>query len=591
MPVYENHHPEPDIDLDELIAELRPTRPTRTAEPTEMSLAERLSTLRYHWHVFAGVALVCAAVGAAVGLSSPARFGSAVRFVGEAAPTNTTTLRAGHPLAAVLAERSHTADMEAAALQDEVLVQEVRRRLAAPSDQQPTLTVRPLMEENVVEVSSSGKNAEMVARLPRLLIETYLEQCREQDLEAIHKAAAALRKEKKQAIRALRFAEHQLLAFKNRVGMIEGDETWLVRATQLSDKQAEYARGYHSLGGEIEQMRDQLGHLARAEMALSRLNRVRHEAAVRRERVDSLLKDLALWKLTLRPAGRILYHPEQPRDLRRLDQVVAFSFAGLMGLLLAGASALVCAQKDDRLHSLRQNWRWAGVPSLAQIPLLSGLRRRRFLDTCGANIDAYRTLRTSLRIASQERPLRTLLVTSAAPGEGRTTTALYLAKALTLENKRVVVVDANLHRPGVAIRCGVSEQPGLTELLQGAALVDDVLRPTQAPGLWVVPGGSAPPDSADLLASTAFQVLLADLQDRADVVIIDSPPALMSADAHTLAGKVDGVLLVVEMSRTRQREVTETRALLENARARVVGTVSNKVRKRHGTLVQFGRYR
>lgn len=591
MPVYENHHPEPDIDLDELLAELRPARSVRTALPTEISVAERLSTLRYHWHVFAGVAVTCAAIGAAVGLSSPARFGSVARFVGEPAAVNTTPLRPDHPLAGVLAERSHTADVDAAALQDDSLLQEARSRLAAPPDQQPTLSVRPLMEENVVEVSASGRSAELVSRLPALLIETYLERCRAQDLDAIHKAAAVLRAEKQRAAHALRFAEHQLLAFKNRTGVHDGDAAWLIRATQLSEMQAEYPRGVRSTDGEVEQMRDQLSRLARTEAELSRLNRVRHEAAVRRERADSLLRDLELRTLTLRPAGRILFHPERPRDLRRVDQIAAFSFAGLMGLLLASASALVCAQKDDRLHSLRQNWRWAGVPSLAQIPFLPGLRRRRFLDTCGANIDAYRTLRTSLRIAGQERPLRTLLVTSAAPGEGRTTTALYLAKALTLENQRVAVVDANLRRPGVAIRCGVTEQPGLAELLQGAAELDDVLRATQMPGLWVVPGGSARADSGDLLASPRFRELLAELQDRADVVIVDSPPALMSPDAHTLAGSVDGVLLVVEMSRTRQREVTETRALLENARARVVGTVSNKVRKRHGTLVQFGRYR
>lgn len=195
------------------------------------------------------------------------------------------------------------------------------------------------------------------------------------------------------------------------------------------------------------------------------------------------------------------------------------------------------------------------------------------VDPVGAASEAFRVLRTNLQFMGLDRPLKRILVTSAIPGEGKTTVAANLAVVFAQAGTSVCLVDADLRRPRVAKLFGVENGQGLSNLVVGQGELDQVLQPAPVAGLSLLPSGPVPPNPAELLGSVRMGALLEELCDRFDVVVMDSPPVLSVTDAAVLAPKVDGAILVAEAGRVARQQVAQARGALQAVNARVLGTV------------------
>lgn len=186
--------------------------------------------------------------------------------------------------------------------------------------------------------------------------------------------------------------------------------------------------------------------------------------------------------------------------------------------------------------------------------------------------EAYRRLRTNLEFASLDSSLRTLLVTSAGPDEGKSTTLSNLAVSIAQAGRRVILVDGDLRHPRLHELFGLDNRQGLTTVV-GQASGDIPLQESGVNGLRVLAAGPLPDIPADLIASPAVETLIATLREQADIVLFDAPPVVTVTDAAVLASKVDGVLLVINAGRTRREYAQRAKALLAQVQARVVGAV------------------
>ena len=193
-------------------------------------------------------------------------------------------------------------------------------------------------------------------------------------------------------------------------------------------------------------------------------------------------------------------------------------------------------------------------------------------DARSPRSEAYHSLRTNLEFSSLDKPLHSLLVSSASPSEEKSTTLANLGVINAQGGKRVILLDCDLRRPQLHELLGLSNNVGVSTALleQDAALP---LQDTEVNNLQVMTSGPLPPNPADLLASKRMDALLAQLTEQADLVLLDAPPVTAATDAALLATKVDGVLLVVSAGHTKREHAERAKDLLEKVNANVVGAV------------------
>lgn len=210
-------------------------------------------------------------------------------------------------------------------------------------------------------------------------------------------------------------------------------------------------------------------------------------------------------------------------------------------------------------------------PTSSALPKLVALQEPR-----SPAAEAYRTLRTNLRFSSLDRPLRTILATSTAPDEGKSTTIANLAVTIAQAEQQVILVEGDLRRPTLHTLFNVPNDEGLTSLMlqDGGELP---LQPTAVPGLMLLTSGPLPPRPADILGSRRMEQVIEMLKERADIVLFDTPPVNAVTDAAVLATKVDGVLLVFRSGVTRRDHARDARKLLEKVNAHIVGVVLTDV--------------
>lgn len=184
--------------------------------------------------------------------------------------------------------------------------------------------------------------------------------------------------------------------------------------------------------------------------------------------------------------------------------------------------------------------------------------------------EAYRALRTNLSFYSLDKPLRTLIVTSPAAGEGKSTTVANLAVTMAQSGRRTILVDCDLRRPTLHELFERPMAPGLTNVVMDEG-GDLPLQQTAVDNLWLLSSGPKPPNPADMLGAARMEQIIAQLAERADVVLFDAPPVMAAADAAILGAKTDGVLLVVQAGKTRRDHSERAREVLEKAGVRIVG--------------------
>jgi len=194
-----------------------------------------------------------------------------------------------------------------------------------------------------------------------------------------------------------------------------------------------------------------------------------------------------------------------------------------------------------------------------------------------AAAEAYRTLSTNIQFSSLDRDVRTLLITSVGPDEGKSIVLANLAITMAEGGRRVVMVDCDLRRPSLHQIFGLADQPGLTTMMLNEALAPP-LQGTPFANVSLVASGPLPPNPAELISSERFTRVLATIGAEADVVLVDAPPISAVADATILATRVDGVLLVVDSGRTRRDPGRRAADQLQRVGARVLGAVLTNVK-------------
>jgi tyrosine-protein kinase Etk/Wzc len=208
-------------------------------------------------------------------------------------------------------------------------------------------------------------------------------------------------------------------------------------------------------------------------------------------------------------------------------------------------------------------------------------------DARSSSAEAYRTLRTNLIFSQAVQTLRTLVVTSPAPSEGKTTTAANLAVSFAQQGMRVLIVDCDLRRSRLHKMFSVPREPGVTELVLGQIEQDAAVRETTVTGLYVLPSGQLPPNPSELLGGERMKKTLASLSEAFDLIVLDTPPLLAASDAAILSTIADGVVIVVRAGVTEADAGQQAMAQLQSVGARVVGAVLNDPDSK---LQQYGGY-
>ena len=341
------------------------------------------------------------------------------------------------------------------------------------------------------------------------------------------------------------------------------------------------------------------------------LKAVRYAAAVQYESLFRRLQELRIDISLKRGEAELISRARLPSSPVTPQPVRDTAAGAVVGLLLGVAVVVLREQLDDRLRSLPAVEQATGLPVLAQLPYddETAARPGEFVAVTRPKaplIEAVRALRTSVEYLSIDAPVRVVVVTSAAPGEGKSFVSANLAAVFADAGYRTLLLSADLRRPGISRLFDVpARSPGLTNVVvpvaahTGAAAngarerinserepswlghtsfgpVAEVVR-TPMRNLLFLPSGPVPPNPAELLASRRMTEVLNELRQKADVVVVDTPPLLPVTDAAVLAAKADGVVLVTAIGETRRSAAQRAKAILDGTQARLLGVVVNKV--------------
>lgn len=190
--------------------------------------------------------------------------------------------------------------------------------------------------------------------------------------------------------------------------------------------------------------------------------------------------------------------------------------------------------------------------------------------------EQYRTIRTNIEFSSVQTHLRSILVTSSVPGEGKSFSAANLAAVFAQQEKKVLLVDADLRKPTIHETYQLENVQGLTNVLVGNASLGETVQKTLIDNLYVLTSGPTPPNPAELLSSKAMGELIQEMYSRYSLVIFDSPPLLAVADGQVLANQTDGSVLVVLSGKTKMDTVQKAKDALQQSKAKLLGALLNK---------------
>jgi len=203
--------------------------------------------------------------------------------------------------------------------------------------------------------------------------------------------------------------------------------------------------------------------------------------------------------------------------------------------------------------------------------------------------EQYRTIRTNIQFSSIDEEIRTLMVTSSGPGEGKSTTVANLAIVFAQQGKKILLVDADMRKPTVHYTFGMTNTLGLTNVLTRQASVKEVAKSSGIEQLDVMTSGPIPPNPAELLGSKGMAHFLEEAKEEYDMVIFDTPPVLAVTDAQILSNKCDGTILVISSGKTEIEKAAKTKELLEAAKSKVLGVViNNKKMKKNDNYYYYG---
>ena len=263
--------------------------------------------------------------------------------------------------------------------------------------------------------------------------------------------------------------------------------------------------------------------------------------------------------------------------------VLNLALGALIGLLVGAGVAVLRELLDNTVSSPDDVEETAAAPVLASIAYDSEVPKHPLLTEAGSHaprVEAFRLLRTNLQFLNLDTRPRSLVITSAVPGEGKTSTATNLAIALAQTGQRVLLVDGDLRRPKVASVLGLERSVGLTTVLVGRSELHDSIQKHAGSGIYLLASGPIPPNPTEVLQSHAAQSLFDKLNQMFDMVIIDAPPLLPVSDAAIMARDVDGAILVVRHGKTSKEQLRQARLRLDHVDANLFGVAVNMAPRR-----------
>ena len=290
-------------------------------------------------------------------------------------------------------------------------------------------------------------------------------------------------------------------------------------------------------------------------------------------------------------AARVPTSPSEPNIPRNL------LFALVLGVISGVGLAFLLENMDNTVRTPEQATALSLLPALGMIPLGSksgnhGPAGKRLALTTSKEVvelvtqvrpqsqmaESYRALRTSLLLSNLGAPPKVIMVTSARPQEGKTTTSINTAIVLAQKGVRVLLMDADLRRPSVHKTMGMGPRSGLSNVLTGSAtLQQTITTSTILPNLFIMPAGTPPPNPAELLASSNMRDLIAELRQQFDHIVIDTPPTLSVTDAVVLSPRADASILVIRSGQTTKQALRRARDILMQVNAHVAGVLLNAV--------------
>jgi polysaccharide biosynthesis transport protein len=429
---------------------------------------------------------------------------------------------------------------------------------------EPDISLRGVEGTKVVRVAAEAPAARRAARDANAYARVYVRERRDSLIEELNGAIATLNERLEDAQAEVRAAD-----------------------APLRELEAQIATASAAEASALERERDELAAQIDATVASTRARATAYQDQIDQLQVTS--------SLTVTGGAQVIAEAEVPDEP---VSPVPIRNAGIglgVGLVLGIALAFLLDQLDDRILSKDAlEEAVGGLPTLGIIPVVAKAKRDedRLISALTDHHpvgEAYRGLRTSVQFPALERQLRALQVTSADAGEGKTTTVANLGLALARAGKRVVLVDADLRRPKLAHLFGVTPVTGLAEILLGEVAIEEALVPVAGEQrLVVLATEGAPKNPPELLGLRQFAALVRSLADRADFVLVDTPPVLPVADAVTVAAVVDATLVVVAAERTDVKHVERAVELLEQVDATLLGTVLNLVPNRRGADTYYG---
>ncbi|QAY67777.1 CpsD/CapB family tyrosine-protein kinase [Paenibacillus protaetiae] len=194
--------------------------------------------------------------------------------------------------------------------------------------------------------------------------------------------------------------------------------------------------------------------------------------------------------------------------------------------------------------------------------------------------ETYRVLRTNVNFAAIDQKLQVIMVTSAGPGEGKSTTIANLAVTYSQSEKKVLLIDGDMRKPTAHHTFQVSNQVGLSSLISGQCEIEQAIQPSGIPNLDVITSGPIPPNPSEMMASYKMASVLDHLRTVYDMILIDTPPLLAVTDAQVAAAKCDGVILVVDQGKVKRDIAAKAVKNLEHVNARILGVVLNNVKRK-----------
>jgi capsular exopolysaccharide synthesis family protein len=287
---------------------------------------------------------------------------------------------------------------------------------------------------------------------------------------------------------------------------------------------------------------------------------------------------------------QVVDQAELPTRPHKPNKQLNLLLAVVVGLFLGVGLAFFFEYLDNTVKTPEDVEQLIRLPSFGMVPEISYERKKRMekgtsypveLVTFGHPksmlSEAYRNIRTSILLSFPEKPPKKIAISSPNPAEGKTTTVINTAIALSQTGARVLIIDSDLRKPRVHRVFNEENGVGLSNFLSGHAALESIIKKTDIPNLSYIPSGPIPPNPSELIGSNLFKSMMQSLGERFDHLVLDSPPVLGFADAIILSTSVDGIILVVLGGKTPRETLQRAKEVLHQVNAKILGVVINRI--------------